>query len=226
MNGKEARGQAGDLLELFPREFQDKEVHRRLRKLMRELDDLVFEEKGELFVDAEVAARLLRDPEVFPDPVRGAAQKGVEKHLRQRTRGTGRRLTWRELATRSEVPIAPMSVEELRGLGLSRATSGKDARRIIAGHVPDFPSKLLDADAAAIQEIAVQGIGHNRTVWDCVVSKIGYWAALAVFAAFGALLIIGTATGPWGVPLAIFLAATLGGGTAVIVANCVLNPNR
>jgi hypothetical protein len=58
-----------------------------------------------------------------------------------------------------------------------------------------------------------------------MIRHIGFWATLAAFAVAGAFLIVGTATGPWGVPIAIFLIAVLGDGTAVIALNCFANPN-
>lgn len=226
MDAEGKGGKPADVLDLLPHEFQNKDVKRRLRRLTSALDELVFEDNGDMFVDADGVERLLRDDDVFPRDVRERVRKGVDKHLGQRvrTRGKNRAVKWQDV-TRREPAIAPMSVEELRDLGINASISGEEAKRIFAEHFPDFPREILDADGARLREIAVRGIEHNRTVWDCVVSKIGYWVALGVFAAFGALLIIGTATGPFGVPLAIFLAATLGGGTAVIVANCVLNPN-
>lgn len=216
------------VVDLLPREFSDKRVDDRLRRLTRSLDQLVVEADGQLFVNTAVVQQLLRDDEIFPAELRDQVQKGMDKHLGERyltsTRTRARGLTWEDLARR-EPSVAPMSVREVRDLGISRSTSTAEARRIFTERFPDFPGELLDADGPALKEIAVRGIQHNRTVWDCVVSKIGYWAALGVFVLFGSLLIIGTATGPWGIPLAIFLAATLGAATAVMVANCVLHPN-
>ncbi len=226
MNSEGDRSQPGDVLDLLPREFQNTDAERRLRKLTRGLDGLVFEDNGEMFVDTDAIQRLLGDQDVFPGDVRDKVKKGVDKQLgqRSRARGKGRSLTWQEVGQREAV-IAPMSADQLLSLGINASTPSEDAKRIFVDHFPDFPREILEADGPRLRDIAVQGIDHNRTVWDCVVAKIGYWAALCVFAAFGALLIVGTATGPWGIPLAIWLAGTLGGGTAVLVADCVLNPN-
>jgi hypothetical protein len=65
----------------------------------------------------------------------------------------------------------------------------------------------------------------NRTVWECLVSKIGIWGAILVFAALGAAFIVATATGPFGVALTVWLISTFGGGTAVLILNCIRNPN-
>ena len=123
-------------------------------------------------------------------------------------------------------PLEPTPTSELRRLGIDSSTSVDDAREILREHFPDLPHAIVDADGRQLREIALNGLEHNRTVWDCVVSKLGLWAAIAIFAAVGAFLIVGTATGPWGIPLTIWLIAVLGGGTGTIVGNCVLNPNR
>ena len=98
-------------------------------------------------------------------------------------------------------------------------------RRILRERFPDLPSFWLEADTATIRDTALRALSHNQTVWDCAVRHLGLWAALAVFAAVGSLLRVGTATGPWGVPLAVFLISTLGGATALIILNCLANPN-
>lgn len=216
-----------DILEILPRGAVDEKVRQRLRKFLRGLDELVWEDDGELRIDSKTYRRLLDDAEIFPSKVRERIDRETGARLEGKMKAKaakGRQVRWRELAAHDN-PLEPLSVAELRALGIDANAAPDDVKRAIRSAAPEFPVELLDASAEELRDIAVRGIEHNRTVWDCVVSKVGYWAALGIFAAFGALLIIGTATGPFGVPLVIFLSATLGLGTATIVGNCVLNPN-
>ena len=141
-----------------------------------------------------------------------------------KAKGREHGLGWREFATHDN-PIEPPPIDELRSLGFDGGASIEDTKAALSKHFPDLPQRWLDADGAEVHKITLDALRHNRTVWDCVVAHLGFWAALAIFAACGAFLIVGTATGPWGIPLAIWLIGVLGGGTAVIVLNCVLNPN-
>jgi hypothetical protein len=216
-----------EVLNLIPQEFQSPEVRQRLINFARELDQLLaIDDKGELTVDRDVAMRIVQNKDFIPSNLQDQIRRELEAHLggKIKSAGKNRHITWRELVDQ-DTPIKPIDVGELRAKGMGAACSAQKARQILDEHYPGFPKFWLDADADKIREAALQGFKHNRTVWDCCVAHLGFWAALAVFAAAGAFLIVGTATGPWGIPLAIFLIATLGLGSGTIVANCVLNPN-
>lgn len=197
MSGEGGQEKPADVLDLLPRELRDKTVEQQLRRLLRELDELVFEDDGEVFVDADPLERLPRDDSVFPRDVRQKVERGIDKHLgrRVRRRGGGRRLKWRDLANRSGVS-AGMSAEELRDLEMSPSLSPDAAKRIFTERFADFPSEILNTDGPRLREIAVSGIEHNRTVWDRVVSEIGYWPRLLRSPPSRRLQIVGTATGP------------------------------
>jgi len=215
-----------DLVDLLPTELRDDGARKRLRKLSRHLDALTAEVSGEVIVDRASLRQLIKDDEIFPPELHDRIEREAEGHLgkKLKDKGKGRSLSWREMAA-GDNPIEPVAPAQLRALGLDASTSVADARRVLSEHFPDLPDAILDADGPALRDIATRGLEHNRTVWDCVVAKLGFWAALGIFAAAGAFLIVGTATGPWGIPLAIWLIGVIGGGSAVIVANCVLNPN-
>ena len=221
------QGALEDIVDLIPDELGEGTVRQRLRKLARELDRLGVDESGDTIVDRAVLRRLARDKEIFPTEVHDRVQRQLEHHLgkKAKDKGTGRTISWRELAAR-DTPLDPTPVEQLRRLGLDSSTSVADTRKILQENFGDIPREILDADGPKLRQIALDGLAHNRTVWDCVVSKLGFWAALGIFAAVGAFLIVGTATGPWGLPLTIWLIAVLGFGSGTIVGNCVLNPDR
>jgi hypothetical protein len=215
-----------EVVDLIPEELEDKKVRQRLRKLSRQLDALIAEQEGEVIVDQDALRRVVTDEEIFPVQVQGRVQRELKDHLgkRLKDKGKARQLRWQEFAAR-DTRLKPMAASELRRLGINSTVSLNEAREILRDRFPELPEAVIDADAPQLREFAFKALQHNRTVWDCVVSKLGFWAALGIFAAAGAFLIVGTATGPWGVPLAIWLIGVIGGGSAVIVANCVLNPN-
>lgn len=216
-----------DVVDILPDEVEDRDVRNRLRKLSRELDQLIaVDADGEIVVDKTTLSRMLQDRDLFPPVVRDRIRTQTEKHLGKKVKNKGqdRQLQWRDLPKHQDV-VQPMSTAELTEFGVDHTTGVQKAREILRERFPDIPEFWLDADAEEIKSTTLQALAHNRTVWDCVVAKVGYWAALAIFAAAGAFLIVGTAFGPWGIPLAIWLIAVLGGGTAVIVLNCVMNPN-
>lgn len=214
-----------DLLDLIPNEFSDPGVRQRLRKLAQNLDELmIFDDNiQQVSVDRRIAQQVLR--ENFPAELHDRVQRELESHLQDKLkdRGKDRILHWREVPGHG-IPFDPVAAAELRGLGIDASSSSKDVRRILHEHYPEIPESLLNADAAQLHEMIIRALRHNRTVWDCCVAHLGLWATMAVFAVAGAFLIVGTATGPWGIPLAIWLIGVLGGGTAMIVLNCVMNP--
>jgi hypothetical protein len=216
-----------EVLDLIPQEFQDPGVRQRLINFTRELDQLLaIDDTGELMVDRDVAMRIVQNKDFIPSELQDGIRQELEAHLGDRIKSAGksRHITWRELEGR-DTPIKPIPAAELRAKGMGALSSAKKARQVLDEHYSGFPGFWLDADADKIRETALRGFKHNRTVWDCCVAHLGFWAALGVFAAAGAFLIVGTATGPWGIPLAIWLIGVLGFGTGTIVGNCVLNPN-
>ncbi len=220
-------GPIEDVLDLIPREFADPAVRRRLRKLTQLLDELAAEDENKAaIVDEDTVLRIVRDRDIFPPEIQDRVQRELKAHLgtKLKKRGTGRHLTWRELEGR-DTPIKPVPLDTLRKMGIDASATGDQVRAALRKNFPDIPDFWLDADAPRIRETALEALQHNRSVWDCCVAHLGYWAAVVIFAAVGAFLIVGTATGPWGIPLAVWLISVLGFGTAVIVLNCVKNPN-
>lgn len=215
----------GDILDMIPIEFKDPDVRRALHKLTKDLDELtsINDSSQTVAVDRAVALRIIRDN--FPADMQERVQREMEGHLGQTLKDLGRdrHLPWLEM-TAHDNPFHPVSPAELQELGIDAKSSSTDVRRVLREHYPGIPEFFLDADPARIHDTTIQALLHNRTVWDCCVAHLGWWGAVAVFAAAGAFLIVGTATGPWGIPLAVWLIGMFGGGTAVILLNCVWNP--
>lgn len=214
------------VVDLFPAELGDEDVRQRLKQFTRDLDQMTRTgSDGNVVVDEDIFEQILTGgtfPDDLQERVRSEARTHLHGHLH---RGSGGgKLTWHQLAAH-EKSLQPSSIDELKQLGINHDTTVKRAKQILHEHYPQLPLAVLDADGPELHQLATRALQHNRTVWDCCVAHLGWWGALWVFAAVGALLIVGTATGPWGIPLLIWLIAVLGGGTAVIVMNCVLNPN-
>lgn len=214
-----------NLLDLIPDEFGDSAIRQRLRKLTQDLDELIVidEKSQQVTADQRIAQQILR--ENFPADLQDRIQGELKSHLQEKLkdRGNDRVLHWREAAGHG-MPFDPVAIEELRSLGIGASSSSNDVRRILREHYPGILESVLDADSVQLREVMIRALSHNRTVWDCCVAHLGVWATIAIFAVAGGFLIVGTATGPWGIPLAIWLIGLLGGATAMIVLNCVMNP--
>ena len=227
MEASGSHGALEDVVDLFPKELDDDDARERLRAFARDLDGLVAEGDGLLVVDRDALDKAVNESGIFPRGVRERVWADIQENLGKALSEVKdeKRLLWREFAERDTVEINPIPVEGMRDIGISASASVDEVREIIRKRAPDFPDYVLDSEPEELREIAIKGLEHNRTVWECVRSKLGLFAALAIFAAVGAFLIVGTAFGPWGIPLAIWLISVLGFGTGTVVGNCVKNPN-
>jgi hypothetical protein len=221
-------GLAETVMTLLPSDVAGADEFDRLSSFTRDLDALVAASGRTKAVDQGHLFKLIDGRDIFPsdlrERVKGELTTHLGSHLEKGAHGHAP-IPWHALHEHG-ASFAPAGVARLRELGFSNDTSADEARALLAEHFPYLPHELVAADAERLHEFAVHALEHNRTVWDCCVAHLGWWGALAVFAIAGAFLIVGTATGPWGIPLAIWLIGVLGGGTAVIVMNCVINPNR
>lgn len=218
-----------DLTSIFkhcPDNLLDKETFRKLNALSNELDNIFFlDDSGELAADRDAVIRIAKTNMLLAPDLHEIALLESAKHLgrRLKRKGTGRPLTWREAATHG-VPIAPLSDTEQHALGIKKTDTEEDIRSLFAQQFPEINKVWFGPAKPSVTEDVFRNLAHNRTVWDCVVAQIGYWGALAAFAAAGSVIIILTASGGFLLPLVTFLFAVLGFGTATIVLNCVLNP--
>lgn len=211
----------------FPDNLLDKETLRKLNALSNELDTVFFlDDSGELAADRDAVIRIAKGNMLLAPDLHEIALLESAKHLGRhlkKKKDTGRPLTWREAATHG-VPIAPLSDDEQRALGIKETDTEEDLRSLFARRFPEINQVWFGPAKPSVKEDVFRKFAHNRTVWDCVVAQVGYWGALAVFAAAGSVIIILTASGGFLLPLATFLISVLGLGTATIVLNCILNP--
>lgn len=222
--------QLDSAVSLIPSKLLDTQVQDLLRSFAVELDNLMFlDDQNELAVDRKALLKILRNPKLFPkvdenlkDIILLETTKQLGKKVKERH--GGRAVKWFE-AGQFGLPIDQESIAQIQKLGISQTSTADDIKNILREQMPDLPSFWFDLDDKTLANTILENFQKNRTVWDCVVAKLGYFAALAVFAAAGAAIIIATATGGIAAPLIIFLTATFGLGTTTIVGNCILNPN-
>lgn len=215
------------LVELLPKELGNPAARQRLRRLADDLDEsLAVDPAKGLSVDSKVLTRMVRNNDIIPPKFQDQILNELQTHIGDRlVSGQGKsRVRWSRQSEHGS-PTKPVSARRLREQGVDPSLPVNRVREALRQQYPEIPAFWLDADASQIQEAVESALAHNQTVWDCCVRRLGWWGALWVFAAVGAALIVGTATGPWGTALAVWLIGVLGGGTATIVFNCLLNPS-
>ena len=215
------------IFQLLPDNMLEKETLQKLNALSNELDTVFFlDDSGELAADRDAVIRIAKANMLLAPDLHEIALLESAKHLGSRLKkkkGTGRPLTWREAATHG-VPIAPLSDDEQRALGIKKTHSEEDLRSLFAQQFPEINKVWFGPSNPSVKEDVFRNFARNRTVWDCVVAQVGFWGAVAVFAAAGSVIIILTASGGFLMPLVTFLISVLGLATATAVLNCILNP--
>lgn len=147
-----------------------------------------------------------------------------------------RHADWAELAQYG-APIAPPTDSDLDTAGLGHRPQRGEVENWLGQHhgallqsasqlTREQLSALLNqiSSSSAAGGSAITDQASAGDFWNCLVRHLGWWGALAVFSALGAALIILTGTGPIGLALTIWLIASFGGGTAVIILNCATRP--
>lgn len=216
-----------NIVDLLPEEVGNPQMRERLRKFTSKLDELFFlDESKKLAVDYDSLMKIIRDKDLIPIDSQDLIICKIDNSFANKTKNKkgSHYIKWND-AAQYGFPTKQTSLARLRELGIDKSSSVSELRRILQEHYPDIPAFWLDADADQIKNTTLQALSSDRTVWDCVVAHLGEAAAILIFALVGGLLIVGTATGPWGIPLAIWLIGVIGAGNAVIVGNCVINPN-
>ena len=215
------------IFKLCPDNLLDKETFRKLNALSNELDNIFFlDNSGELAADRDAVIRIAKANMLLAPDLHEIALLESAKHLGRhlKRKGTGRPLTWREAAPHG-VPIAPLSDDEQRALGIKKTDTEDDIRAKFAQQFPEINKVWFGPAKQSVTEDVFRNLAHNRTVWDCVVAKVGLWGALAVFAVAGAVIILLTASAGTLMPAILLLIAAVGVGTATIVLSCILNPS-
>jgi hypothetical protein len=212
------------IVSLLPEKHVNDQVRSRLKKLQVKLDDLFFmDETDELAVDRQALIALAGDQDLVPAELRDVVILETAKHLGRRLKGVGkgRRITWLE-GGKYGPPNQP-GVEELRKLGLESSMSSEKLGAALREWYPKLSKDLLALDSSELHRTMLANLAHNRTVWDCVVANLGWWAAINVIATIIiALIMLGSGV-PWPWALAACIAFT-SFFTAFVIITCATNP--
>ena len=209
-------------INLLPDGLVPPEQRQLLTQLFEESDQLLFFERDELWVDRGTLVRIVRS-DGFPPELREIALVETAKHLGRRIRVPGTkavRVSWREGATKYGLPYAPASPTELRALGVTEETTSEDLADLLRTQFPALPSFWTESGPAEVREAVMTSFLANRTVWDCLVANLGWWAALVLIGSH--IIFFGALGAGWQV--ALVLAAVYSGvATLWIVLNCIAN---
>src|SRR5262249_9238208 len=213
-----------EMLNLLPPNSIPGNARHRLRILSDQLDQLLFlDEIDELTADRKTLIRIANDKDLVPEILRDIFLIETSKHLGRRLKefGKGRRIAWHE-AGKYGLPIEPVTADELSGWGITRETTTDELGIIVKKHMR-VPSFLENDNAEELYNSILEKFQINRTLWDCVVANLGFWAALTLG---GGLIIFGILVGsgvPW--PWALLLAGIYQtASTAYVLGQCALNP--
>jgi hypothetical protein len=215
-------GEPSVSLEILPATVLPDEHRPLLKRMLLESDQLLFLDRScELAADRDTVIRMASDDGLIPASLRDIEVLETAKHLGRRVKGFdgGRRLTWREGA-KYGLPVQPATDDELRSLGVTPTTTTEELADLLRKKFPDLPSSLTEADPSELQALALKNLAVNRTVWDCLVANLGFWAALTWIGS--SVIFISLLTLGWQVALAVAIAYS-GFATAYVIIQCLLN---
>jgi hypothetical protein len=222
--------QLDSAVSLIPAKLLGAQVQQQLRLFTAELDSLMFlDDQNELAVDRKALLKILRNPKFFStvdenlkDFILIETTKNLGRKVKERH--GGKAVKWLE-AVQFGLPIDRESIAQLQKLGISQTSTADDIKNILREQLPDLSDSWFDNDNETLANAMLENFRKNRSVWDCVVARLGIFIAIGVFAAVGAGIIVLTATGGIAAPLLVWLIGLLGAGNATVVANCIINPN-
>lgn len=227
----------GSIADVLPDAAVSREQRRRLKVLGRRLDALVVDDGGRVAVSRRALDALLDDRDLLPADAARLLRRDVERRLPDRLVAGGRPAGWGPVAQSNGGRV--MTADELREIGVHPGADPDEAAAAVRRRFPDLPkvdratveARLLgpvrapqgSAEAAGAEGGAEAAAG--RSVLDCCIAHLGWWAVMMIVAVIGAAIIMATATGPFAVPLTIWLVGMVGGATAVLILNCIVTPN-
>jgi len=218
-------GLSDSMIRMLPKAILLGDVRSRLEMLFSELDQLLFlDDTLELAVDRETLMRIASNEDLLPASHRDIALLETSKHLGRRVKGLGkgRRISWRD-GSKYGLPIQPPSRAQLDALGITKTASIDDLRIALKKVFPELPKFWIKTNAAQLAETVLRSFLINRTVWDCLVANLGFWAALVIIGSLVIFFIL-LASLPWPVALAVAIVCS-GVATAYVVLQCIANQN-
>jgi hypothetical protein len=206
-------------------DYVDRSCRTRLQKLEEKLDSLFFlDETRTLSVDRQAFIELAGDPEFFPTALRDVVILETAKHLGRRLKGRGRHkhVGWMEAGKYDGLNKSALT--EMQQLGLKRNMTQDELRDALLTWYPELTPDFVDQDSARLNDLIQKNLARNRSVWDCCVANLGWWAAINVAGTISiAIIMLGSGV-PWHIVLAACIAFTTF-FTAMVILNCAMNPD-
>jgi hypothetical protein len=190
----------------------DHKTRHQLEVGLRRLDDLAREDPrtGEVYVDEQrlrgVLKRGLDKPNI--NKVIGALKELPDAALRSRSDPNAKRVPWEGIARRA-VPSMTQEASEHRRPPMTLTTTPEELRRMVQEQRPDLPDHVFDpGQMGHAMERLIAGVDSwqpgadtrsaesraanpFQVLWDCLVSTIGFWVALAIIGfVYGVVLAI------------------------------------
>jgi hypothetical protein len=221
-----ARSNLEGLLQVVPKEVLADQARSTLAKLFSEMDQLLFlDGMNELSVDRKTLVRLVNNEAFIPKELRDVTLVETSKYLGRRIKeiGDSRRISWRD-GEKYGMPTHPLTVQEISDMGVTEKTSTSELATILKKKFPTIPAFWMNDDPKKLQDSIVQQFQANRTVWDCIVANLGWWAALTLVGGLAIFIILVGSGVPW--PWALLIAGIYQtGSTLYFLLQCVANPN-
>jgi hypothetical protein len=191
-----------------------------------ELDRLLFlDSTSELAVDRKAFIKFISHEDSIPKDLRDITLVETSKYLGRRIkeRGSGRPISWRD-GERYGLSGHPLSEQDIRALGVTERTSTDELASILTKEFPEIPSFWMNSDSKQLMAGVFENFRVNRTVWDCVVANLGWWAAITLAGGLVILAILVGSGVPW--PWALLIAGIYqAAATAYFLFQCIANPN-
>jgi hypothetical protein len=115
-------------------------------------------------------------------------------------------------------------VDELRELGITERTTSTQAAAIAKKQYKDIPAFWMNDNSEELAKSLVQKFSANRTVWDCLVSNLGWWAAITLLGGLIIFLILLGSGVPWWIAL-IIAGIYQTAATVYFILQCATNPS-
>jgi len=219
-----AKSDRNEVLNMLSKSVLPEQARRRLKTLSDELDQLLFlDDTYELAVDRTALIRFANNKDLIPTNLRDIALVETAKHLGRRVKqlGKGRRITWVE-AEKYGLPINPLSATDLRKWGITEKTSTKELATIVKARFPRIPPFWMNENSKELADAVLQRFMVNRTVWDCLVANLGWWAAITLLGGLALFLFLLANAVPW--PTALLIAGIYQSvATTYFILQCVAN---
>jgi hypothetical protein len=225
MKAKPSKSNLSDILNILSENILPDEVRPRIKKLFDEMDQLLFlDETHELAVDRKTLIRLVNNEDLMPTSLRDITLVETSKYLGRRLKELrkGRRIKWRD-GEKYGLPIHVLSEKDLRNWGITDRTSTNELADIMKMQFPEIPEFWMNDNSKQLADEVLQNFMVNRTVWDCLVANMGWWAALTLAGGLVVFLVLLGSGVPW--PAALLIAGIYQSvATTYFLLQCAANP--